>query len=126
MDFLRENRFKVNPSLTYFQEFDDVMEQLEAIQENRGQLDYLIDGAVIKLTDMRTREVLGYTDKFPRWAVAYKFEAEETTTVLNEVVWNVGRTGKVTPLARVEPVELAGVTVQNCTLNNVGDIERKI
>lgn len=125
MDFLRDNRFKVNPSLTYFHEFDDVMEQLEAIQENRGQLDYLIDGAVIKLTDMRTRDVLGYTDKFPRWAVAYKFEAEETTTVLNEVVWNVGRTGKVTPLARVEPVELAGVTVQNCTLNNVGDIERK-
>ncbi|WP_405170802.1 NAD-dependent DNA ligase LigA [Paenibacillus sp. FSL H8-0280] len=125
MDFLRENRFKVNPSITYFHEFDDVMEQLAAIQENRGQLDYLIDGAVIKITDMRTREVLGYTDKFPRWAVAYKFEAEETTTVLNAVVWNVGRTGKVTPLARVEPVELAGVTVQNCTLNNVGDIERK-
>lgn len=68
MDFLRENRFKVNPSITYFHEFDDVMEQLAAIQENRGQLDYLIDGAVIKITDMRTREVLGYTDKFAgRW-----------------------------------------------------------
>ncbi|QCT04483.1 DNA ligase (NAD+) [Paenibacillus algicola] len=125
MDFLRENRFKVNPYIFYFQSFDDVMEQLADIEAKRASLDYLIDGAVMKLTDMRTREILGYTDKFPRWAVAYKFEAEETTTVLESVVWNVGRTGKVTPLARVEPVELAGVTVQNCTLNNVGDIERK-
>ncbi|MFM9280021.1 NAD-dependent DNA ligase LigA [Paenibacillus jiagnxiensis] len=125
MNFLRENHFKVNPYVTYFEEFDDVMEQLAEIEANRAKLDYLIDGAVVKITDMRTREVLGYTDKFPRWAVAYKFEAEETTTVLNAVVWNVGRTGKVTPLAKVEPVELAGVTVQNCTLNNAGDIERK-
>lgn len=125
MDFLRNNRFKVNPYLTYFSNFDDVTEQLAEIEESRSGLDYLIDGAVIKITDFRTREALGYTDKFPRWAVAYKFEAEETTTILESVSWNVGRTGKVTPLARVEAVELAGVTVQNCTLNNVGDIERK-
>ncbi len=125
MTFLRDNHFKVNPYLTYFDDFDDAMEQLTDIEESRAGLDYLIDGAVLKITDMRTREVLGYTDKFPRWAVAYKFEAEETTTVLNSVEWNVGRTGKITPLARVEPVELAGVTVQNCTLNNAGDIERK-
>lgn len=125
MDFLRENRLKVNPYIFYFEQFDDVMEQLADIEKRRSQLDYLIDGAVVKVTDFRTREALGYTDKFPRWAVAYKFEAEETTTVLESVTWNVGRTGKITPLARVEPVELAGVTVQNCTLNNVGDIERK-
>jgi DNA ligase (NAD+) len=125
MDFLRNNKFKVNPYLTYCKDFDDVTEQLAGIEESRSSLDYLIDGAVIKVTDFRIREVLGYTDKFPRWAVAYKFEAEETTTVLESVSWNVGRTGKVTPLARVEAVELAGVTVQNCTLNNVGDIERK-
>lgn len=125
MDFLRNNRFKVNPYLTYCDNFDDVTEQLAGIEETRSSLDYLIDGAVIKITDFRIREVLGYTDKFPRWAVAYKFEAEETTTVLESVSWNVGRTGKVTPLARVEAVELAGVTVQNCTLNNIGDIERK-
>ncbi|KOP69100.1 aromatic ring-opening dioxygenase LigA [Bacillus sp. FJAT-18019] len=125
MDFLRENRLKVNPYIFYFEQFDDVMEQLADIEKRRSELDYLIDGAVVKVTDFRTREALGYTDKFPRWAVAYKFEAEETTTVLESVTWNVGRTGKITPLARVEPVELAGVTVQNCTLNNVGDIERK-
>ncbi|MCM3040825.1 NAD-dependent DNA ligase LigA [Paenibacillus motobuensis] len=125
MAFLKKNRFKVNPYVTYHTDFAQVMEELHQIVEQRSTLDYLIDGAVIKITDMRTREVLGYTDKFPRWAVAFKFEAEETTTILESVSWNVGRTGKVTPIAKVEPVELAGVTVQNCTLNNVGDIERK-
>lgn len=125
MQFLRDNHFKVNPYVTYFDTIEQVREELHHIQEQRPSLDYLIDGAVVKLTDMRTREVLGYTDKFPRWAVAFKFEAEETTTVLESVSWEVGRTGKITPVARVEAVELAGVTVQNCTLNNIGDIERK-
>ncbi|MDQ1235806.1 DNA ligase (NAD+) [Paenibacillus sp. SORGH_AS306] len=125
MQFLKDNHFKVNPYIFYFENFDDVIAQLEDIQAQRTGLDYLIDGAVVKITDMRTREVLGYTDKFPRWAIAYKFEAEETSTILESVSWNVGRTGKITPLARVEAVELAGVTVQNCTLNNIGDIERK-
>ncbi|AOZ93323.1 NAD-dependent DNA ligase LigA [Paenibacillus crassostreae] len=125
MGFLNDNRFKVNPFIAYYDNFDDVTEELAKIVERRPSLDYLIDGAVIKIVDMRTREALGYTDKFPRWAVAYKFEAEETTTVLESVSWEVGRTGKITPVARVEAVELAGVTVQNCTLNNIGDIERK-
>ncbi|TDL51901.1 NAD-dependent DNA ligase LigA [Paenibacillus dendritiformis] len=125
MAFLRDNHFKVNPYISYFDSIEAVHAELEQIQERRLTLDYLIDGAVVKITDMRTREALGYTDKFPRWAIAFKFEAEETTTVLEEVNWEVGRTGKITPVARVEPVELAGVTVQNCTLNNIGDIERK-
>lgn len=123
--FLRDNRFPVNPYTAYFPTIEEVAAELENIVARRDQLDYLIDGAVVKLTDMRTRQALGYTDKFPRWAVAFKFEAEETTTVLESVSWEVGRTGKITPLARVEAVELAGVTVQNCTLNNIGDIERK-
>ncbi|MUT64968.1 NAD-dependent DNA ligase LigA [Paenibacillus sp. NEAU-GSW1] len=123
--FLRDNLFKVNPYTAYFDSIEQVQEELARIAERRLELDYLIDGAVVKLTDMRTREALGYTDKFPRWAVAFKFEAEETTTVLESVSWEVGRTGKITPVARVEAVELAGVTVQNCTLNNIGDIERK-
>ncbi|MBD8500977.1 NAD-dependent DNA ligase LigA [Paenibacillus sp. CAU 1523] len=125
LQFLRDNKFKVNPYAEYFASMDELKVELLRIQERRASLDFLIDGAVVKLTDMRTREVLGYTDKFPRWAVAFKFEAEETSTILESVSWNVGRTGKVTPLARVEAVELAGVTVQNCTLNNIGDIERK-
>ncbi|ACT04325.1 NAD-dependent DNA ligase LigA [Paenibacillus sp. JDR-2] len=123
--FLKDNLFKVNPYALYLNSIEEVQEELLRIAEKRLELDFLIDGAVVKLTDMRTREALGYTDKFPRWAVAFKFEAEEAATVLESVSWEVGRTGKITPVARVEAVELAGVTVQNCTLNNIGDIERK-
>lgn len=123
--FLRDNRFKVNPYVIYKETIEEVLAELALVTDRRSQLDYLIDGAVVKVVDFRTREALGYTDKFPRWAVAFKFEAEETTTVLESVSWEVGRTGKITPVARVEAVELAGVTVQNCTLNNIGDIERK-
>ncbi|MFC4812840.1 NAD-dependent DNA ligase LigA [Paenibacillus sp. GCM10023250] len=125
IQFLKDNRFKVNAYTTYWSTIEEVQAELERVAAGRLEHDFLIDGAVVKLTDMRTREALGYTDKFPRWAVAYKFEAEETTTVLESVSWEVGRTGKITPVARVEPVDLAGVTVQNCTLNNIGDIERK-
>ncbi|GIP41033.1 DNA ligase 2 [Paenibacillus sp. J31TS4] len=125
IQFLRDNHFKVNPYIQYFDKIEDVYEELEAIAERRLQMDYLIDGAVVKITDMRTRQEFGYTDKFPRWAVAYKFEAEEATTTLRTVSWEVGRTGKLTPVALVDPVDIAGVTVQRCTLNNIGDIERK-
>lgn len=125
MQFLRDNQFKVHPYVTYCDTIKQVRVELHRIQAQRLSFDYLIDGAVVKLTDMRTREVLGYTDKFPRWAIAFKFEAEETTTVLESVSWEVGRTGKITPVAKVEAVKLAGVTVQNCTLNNSSDIERK-
>ncbi|MFB0846225.1 NAD-dependent DNA ligase LigA [Paenibacillus oleatilyticus] len=125
VDFLRDNQFKVSPFVKFVDSIDAVEEKLEKLVAMRNTLDFLIDGLVVKITDMRTREVLGYTDKFPRWAVAYKFEAEEAVTTLLDVSWNVGRTGKVTPLARVEAVDIGGVTVQNCTLNNMDDIERK-
>lgn len=123
--FLQVNQFKVNPYVIYADGLQQLEAELVKLTERRHELDYLIDGAVIKVQDMRTREALGYTDKFPRWAVAFKFEAEEAETTLLSVSWEVGRTGKITPVAKVEPVELAGVTVQNCTLNNMGDIERK-
>ncbi|WP_309121768.1 NAD-dependent DNA ligase LigA [Paenibacillus sp.] len=125
LEFLRANRFKVNPYARHFDTIEAVHDELTRLAGTRRELDFLIDGAVVKVNDLRTREALGYTDKFPRWAVAFKFEAEETTTVLNDVVWNLGRTGKLTPLALVEPVDIAGVTVSNCTLNNMDDIERK-
>ncbi|NOV00410.1 NAD-dependent DNA ligase LigA [Paenibacillus planticolens] len=125
VQFLRDNHFKISNRTRYFNTIEEVSAELERIAEERSSFDFLIDGSVVKLTDMRTREVLGYTEKFPRWAIAYKFEAEEATTILQSVSWEVGRTGKITPLARVEAVDLAGVTVQNCTLNNIGDIERK-
>lgn len=125
LEFLRANRFKVNDFTQYCETMEQAADYLENMAEMRKGLDFLIDGIVIKVTDTRTREVLGYTDKFPRWAIAYKFEAEEAATTLLSVSWELGRTGKLTPVAKVEPVELAGVTVQNCTLNNLGDIERK-
>lgn len=125
VEFLRENRFKVSPYLQFYDSIEAVAEELKRLESVRHDFDFLIDGAVVKINDMRTREALGYTDKFPRWAVAFKFEAEEVTTTLESVSWEVGRTGKLTPVATVEPVDIAGVTVQKCTLNNIGDIERK-
>ncbi|TMV47236.1 NAD-dependent DNA ligase LigA [Paenibacillus mesophilus] len=125
VQFLRENRFKVNPYVKFYDSIEEVGEELRRLETVRHEFDYLIDGAVVKINDMRTREVFGYTDKFPRWAVAFKFEAEEATTILESVSWEVGRTGKLTPNATFEPVDIGGATVQHSTLNNIGDIERK-
>ena len=125
LQFLRDNRLPVNSYAKVFHDIDGIIEEIDKVKETRKELDILTDGLVIKINDMRTREVLGYTLKFPRWAVAYKFEAEETTTKLVDVIWNVGRTGKVTPTAILEPVEIAGATVRRATLNNCDDIERK-
>jgi DNA ligase (NAD+) len=125
LGFLRENRFPVSDCEVIADSVDSAIEAVEGIEASRGELDYLIDGAVIRITDFQTREALGFTDKFPRWAVAYKFEAEEVTATLEDVTWELGRTGKLTPLAHVSPVELAGATVKRATLNNFGDIQRK-
>lgn len=125
MDFLRENRFPVSDCEQFCPTLEQAIEAVHAVEESRGALDYMIDGAVIKLCDFATRDALGYTDKFPRWAVAYKFEAEEATATLENVTWQIGRTGKLTPLAHVSPVELAGATVRRATLNNWTDIQRK-
>ena len=123
--FIREQRFPVTP---YFQQADsreDVIRLIRQIEEDRPGLDFLIDGAVVKVMDYRTRDMMGHTEKFPRWEVAYKFAAEENTSTLEKVTWELGRTGKLTPLAHVTPVDFAGVTVKKATLNNVGDIQRK-
>jgi DNA ligase (NAD+) len=123
--FLQEQGFK---TFSYFRLCQTVEETLAAVQEierERKTLDVLTDGAVIKVNDPAVREEMGFTDKFPRWAMAYKFEAEEVTTLLKDVIWQVGRTGKLTPLALLEPVELGGATVSRATLNNYGDILRK-
>ena len=104
---------------------EEVRAAIDAIEVERKRIDVLTDGAVVKVNDFAARERLGYTDKFPRWAIAFKFEAEEAETAVREVRWQVGRTGKLTPLAVVDPVELAGATVRRATLNNIGDIRRK-
>ena len=124
-EFLKKNGFKVFPFLRVCRGADEVKSAIEEIEVGRRELDVLTDGAVIKLNDCTVREDIGYTDKFPRWAIAYKFEAEERETTVNEVIWQVGRTGKLTPLALVEPVELAGATVRKATLNNFGDLTKK-
>lgn len=125
LDFLAENRFPVSGKEIYADSLSKAIEAVHAVENSRADLDYMIDGAVIKITDFATRDALGYTDKFPRWAVAYKFEAEEMTSTLEDVTWQIGRTGKLTPLAHVSPVELAGATVKRATLNNWQDIQRK-
>ena len=102
-----------------------VFAAIDEIEKGRKTLDVLTDGVVIKVNDFAVRDILGATEKFPRWAIAYKFEPEETTTILRDVVWQVGRTGKLTPLAVLDPVELCGVTVRRATLNNFGDVARK-
>ncbi|ARU60163.1 DNA ligase (NAD(+)) LigA [Tumebacillus avium] len=126
LDFLRENRIKTSSYSKVYADIEAVIEEIARFdQEDHPHLDYLIDGMVIKINDLATRVALGFTDKFPRWAVAFKFEAEEYSTILQSVVWDVGRTGKITPTALLEPVDIGGVTVQRATLNNWGDIQRK-
>ncbi len=122
INFLKENLFKTD-KLFVSDDIEKIIAEIEAVE--RDKLDFDIDGMVIKVDDFSLREQLGYTDKFPRWAIAYKFAAEEATTKLLSVDWNVGRTGKLTPLAKLEPVFLAGATVSRATLNNYGDIMRK-
>ena len=125
LDFLRDNGFQVSPYLGSGKGREELEACIREIERKRDTLDWLIDGVVIKVGDYRLREQMGYTEKFPRWAVAFKFEAEECVTRLNRVTWELGRTGKLTPLAHVEPVDFYGVTVRKATLNNLGDIQRK-
>lgn len=123
--FLKDNKFKVHPLLYVCNDIEEVKNCIKKIEQSRKTEDILTDGAVIKLNSFKERKALGFTDKFPRFAMAYKFEAEEVTTKLIDVIWQVGRTGKLTPLGLVEPVELSGATVKKATLNNYGDILRK-
>jgi DNA ligase (NAD+) len=125
IEFLRANRLPVSSYIKHCSNLEQVIAYLDYLEEERKTLDYAVDGVVVKVNDLKTREALGSTDKFPRWAVAYKFEAEEVTTVINDLLWNVGRTGKITPIALLEPVDIGGVTVSRATLNNWDDILKK-
>ncbi|MGI5849073.1 MAG: NAD-dependent DNA ligase LigA, partial [Christensenellales bacterium] len=125
LDFLRENRFPVSGYIKEAGSIDDIMRYVGEAEKIRERLDYLIDGVVIKIDSITARERLGFTQKFPRWAVAFKFAADEKTTMLEKVVWQVGRTGKLTPNAILAPVDIGGANVSRATLNNIGDIQRK-
>lgn len=123
--FLKDNHFNVEDSAKVFSNPDDVIEAVKQIDQAKSSLDFLIDGAVVKLNDISERKLFGYTAKFPKWAIAFKYAAQEMSSKLLAITWQVGRTGKITPIAEIEPVELAGATVKRATLNNFNDIERK-
>lgn len=125
LDFIKNQGFLMDDYIKVCSTLEDIEKEISYIDSIRFDLNYDIDGVVIAINDMKTREVLGYTVKFPKWAIAYKFEAQETTTKLLDVEWNVGRSGRVSPTAILDPVELAGVTVKRATLNNMDDIKRK-
>lgn len=123
LDFLKQNNLPTDSYIKFFKDVDALINEIEQI--DRSALDILIDGMVIKVSDFKAREALGYTDRFPRWAIAYKFPAEQAATTVEDIVWQVGRTGKLTPIAILSPVNLAGATISRATLNNFDDIQRK-
>ena len=125
LNFIKTKGFPMDDYIRECKTLDEIQKEIDYIRDIRFDLNYDIDGLVIAIDDIRTRELLGYTVKFPKWAIAYKFEAQEATTKLLDVEWNVGRSGRVSPTAILDPVELAGVTVKRATLNNMDDIARK-
>ena len=123
--FIKEQGFKTDNYFKIINSFEQAKGEIEAVDKIKDNLDTMIDGMVIKVNDCSIRDDIGYTNKFPKWAMAWKFKAVELSTTLLDVVWQVGRTGKITPIAIMEPIELAGATVSRATLNNTQDIERK-
>lgn len=125
IDFLKEKGLPLDDYIKECKTIEEIKKEIEYIEKIREDLNYDIDGVVIAVDDIKTREILGYTVKFPKWAIAFKFEAQEATTILKNVEWNIGRSGRVSPTAILEPVDIGGVTVKRATLNNMDDIERK-
>lgn len=121
--FLKDQSFKTSDHYYLCKDIDQVIDKAKEITKIRKDLDFLIDGVVIKVNDLNLRSQLGYTDRFPRWAIAYKFEAEEKKTRLTGVRWNVGRTSKITPTAILDPVEIDGINISRATLNNYNFID---
>lgn len=125
LDLMQQFRFKVNENRFLAKSIDEVITWTEGWREKRYELPYEIDGLVIKVNDLAQRERMGFTAKFPRWAVAYKFPAEEKETVVEGITLEVGRTGAVTPAAELRPVRIAGTTVKRATLHNEDNIRTK-
>ena len=125
LDLLSELSFKVNPHRHLCKDIDQVTAYCDSWEKKKDRLPYEIDGMVIKVNDLNQQAVLGATSKNPRWAIAYKFPARQVTTKLEEIILQVGRTGTITPVAILEPVELSGTTVGRATLHNADEIQRK-
>lgn len=124
LQWLKSIGIPVNPEIRLCNGTDEVLDFYRDIQNKRSSLGYDIDGTVLKINDIALQEKLGFISKAPRWAIAYKFPAQEELTSLNDVEFQVGRTGAITPVAKLEPVFVAGVTVSNATLHNGDEIER--
>ena len=124
-EFIEEQGFLAGGYFKIVSTLKEAEKYIEEVDEVKNSLDVMIDGMVLKLNEVAPREEIGFTNKFPKWARAFKFEAMETSTILKDVVWQVGRTGKVSPIAILEPVELAGATISRATLNNMDDIKKK-
>ncbi|WP_036485833.1 NAD-dependent DNA ligase LigA [Myxosarcina sp. GI1] len=118
LEFLQEMGFLVNPNRKLCQSVEEIAEYYRHWDLARKNLAYMTDGVVVKLNSYRLQQQLGFTQKFPRWAIALKYPAEESPTVVKDIIVNVGRTGAVTPMAIMQPVQLAGTTVQRATLHN--------
>ena len=124
-EFLKAEGFEVEGDFALVDDAEKAMNYADSTGEKRPNLDYLIDGVVFKVNEVSLREELGFTEKFPKWAIAYKFKADEMTTELKDVLWEVSRSAKLNPIAILEPVDIGGVTVSRATLNNFGDIQKK-
>ena len=120
----REMGFKVPEAAKLANSIEEVLEFVNYWDKERHHLPYETDGVVVKVNDLQQQEELGYTAKAPRWAMAYKFKAEQVSTRLNSISYQVGRTGAITPVANLEPVELAGTTVKRASLHNSDQIEK--
>lgn len=118
LEFFEEQGFRVNPNRRICNNIQEVIEFINEITSIRSTLPYDIDGIVIKVNDIKMQEALGYTVKYPKWATAYKFPPEEVTTRLKDIIFTVGRTGKITPNAILEPVKVQGSTISRATLHN--------
>jgi DNA ligase (NAD+) len=125
LDYLRELGFLVNPDILHTNDFEEVLDFIHTWMQRRAQLPYDADGVVIKINDFALQQHLGAVGNAPRWAIAYKFPAQEATTKVLEINANVGRTGQITPYANLEAVNIGGVTVRQATLHNFDDLAKK-
>ena len=125
LEFLKNVGLPINENTRLCKNSDEVLDFIKYWNEHRGELPYPIDGIVIKINDLSTQKLLGFTAKYPKWAIAYKFPAEEVVTKLDDIICTVGRTGQITPNAVLEPVKVAGSTIRRATLHNAKYIEEK-
>ncbi len=125
LQMLKELGFKTNPVAFHVETIEGAIQKAKMIEENRSDYPYDIDGVVIKVNERSLYQTIGYTAKSPKWAMAYKFKAEEVMSVIKDIFFQVGRTGQVTPVAIMDPVEIAGSTVSKATLHNEKYIQQK-